>query len=106
MTLCDRKLFLGFPVDSLYQTGLFSANPKLLSFYVQENGSYLQEHYFADIYYLGCPIPSPARLQDLELLGSHIFSLLTKLVPNYSFSNSKLMLMPLIQPFNKGITSG
>lgn len=106
MTLFDRNLFLGFPVDRLYQTGLFSANPQLLSLYIQENGDYLQEHYSAETRYLGCPIPSPARLLDLELLESHIFSLLTRLVPNYSFTNSKLMLMPLIQPIDKEIASG
>lgn len=98
MTLFERNLFLGFPVDSLYQTGLFSVNPQLLSLYIQTNGDYLQEHFYSGTRYLGRAISSPMQICDLELLESHIYSLLTRLVPNYSYSNSKLWLLPLIQP--------
>lgn len=97
MALFERHLFLGFPVDSDYQAGLSFANPQLLSLYIQKNGEYLQEYLYAEVRYLGRTISSPAQLCELELLESHIFSLLTRLVPNYSYLSSKLWLLPLIQ---------
>lgn len=97
MALFERHLFLGFPVDSDYRTGLSFVNPQLLSMYIQKNGEYLQEYFHAGTQYLGRTIPSPAQPGDLELLESHILSLLTRLVPNYPYCNSKLWLLPRVQ---------
>ena len=93
----ERLLFLGFPVDEAYQAKLLALNPQLLDLFIQKNGEYLQEMVFQGQKYLGRVIASPAQLADLDLLESHIYSLLNRLLPSHPYEGSELLLFPYIK---------
>lgn len=95
--MLERRLFLGFPVDRLYESALLNVSPQLLALFIQNEGQYLEEVFFENQRYLGHYLKSPANLSDLELMQSHIYSLLKRLVSSYPYEKSALWLFPIIQ---------
>lgn len=93
----DRKLFLGFPVDSRFENALITANTQLLSKFVHPNSQYLQEVNFQNQRYFGSFVPSPSEISELELKKSHIYSVLKRIVPQYPYDQSQLILFPVIE---------
>lgn len=92
----ERKLFLGYLIDACYEKHLSKANPQLLSLFTSPNGEYLHQLLHQDQNYLGRFLPSPHSLSDIELLKPHIFSLLKRLAPDYTYENSQLWLFPVV----------
>lgn len=93
----ERKLFLGCQIDSCYEKYLSKANPQLISLFIQPKGEFLNEAIYQDQRYLGRFISSPSDLSDIELLQPHIYSLLKRLVPDYSYETMPLWLFPVIE---------
>ncbi len=99
----ERKFFLGFQIDELYQNALSSVNKQLFEHFVQSKGNYLQQVTFQGQDYLGCHLKSPIEISDLELMQVHTFSLLRRLVPEtqYLYNHSILWLFPVVEFSNQ-----
>lgn len=92
----ERRLFLGHPVDSYYEKLLSEVNPKLISLFIQSEGEYLHQALYQDRRYLGRFFSSPCNVSDIDLLQSHVYSLLKRLVPNFPYEEKPLWLFPVI----------
>lgn len=93
----DRKLFLGFLISQEYENALLAINPQLFALFIHTKSEYLHEIVYHEQRYLGRFIPSPCELSDLELLETHIYSLLKRLVPDHSYENNALWLFPVVE---------
>lgn len=93
--MSDVRLFLGFPIENSFSEELEKINPAIKILFIQDSGNYLQEVLYHRKRYLGKftePFPdSPA----FELLEANIYSLLHKLVPNYPYKSTPLILFPV-----------
>jgi hypothetical protein len=94
--LFESKLFLGFFVDASFENHLNSLDQKVKFLYIQKEDVYLQEYIFQNEMFLGKMIEKPSNLTLLELSSQNILSLLKKIVPNYSYEQAELWLLPLI----------
>jgi hypothetical protein len=91
----EAGLFLGFLVTEEYESVLKSADPKVLAYFIHNDGPYLQEITQENQKYLGKSIGGKIVLEELELLQENIYSLLKKLEPNYPYSQP-LVILPLL----------
>lgn len=91
------QIFLGFPVDKLYAAELDKVNPNLFSQYVNESDDFLNEIVYKEIRYFGKNLGKIVTLQQLELFEKNIYSILTKLVPNYPYDETPLYIFPFDQ---------
>lgn len=90
----DLKLFLGFAVDELFHKKLQEANPYLLSLFIGKE-DYLKEISYQGKNYLGKYLPAFPTFDQLEDVEKHLHSLLSKLVPSYSFATNPPVVMTL-----------
>lgn len=92
----ELQLFLGFPVDSVYQQKL-----KLLSFpekdlFIQKGDSlYLQEIESEGVVYLGKSLGVCVEIESLNPLQIHVYSLLKRLIPDYPYEEKPLLLLAI-----------
>jgi hypothetical protein len=94
----EINLFLGFPVDALYELQLAQANPNIVALFVQKtNDEYLREIFHNEIRFLGKNIGKMTSLTQLELLENNIYSLLKKLVADFPYDEIPLYLFPVEQ---------
>lgn len=96
----EIDLFLGFPVDPLYQAALSKANPKIIAQFVQGSGDYLIEVLHRDMRFLGKNIGKMITLAELELLEKNIYSLLKRLVSEFPYEETPLYLFPIEKSSN------
>lgn len=92
----SAKLFLGFPVDQEFSFHLQKVNPHLTSLFIQKSGQYLEEVNFKGVSYLGKYAENVTDSSELELLEANVYSLLKKLVPDYSYEKVPLLLFPVL----------
>ena len=97
MASFDSHLFLGFTVDSSFQKSFNLIDLKSKALFIQKNDAYLQEYLFNETLFLGKYLGEKADLNQISLLSSNIYSLLKKIVPNYSYDQSDLWLIPVIK---------
>jgi len=90
-------LFLGFPVNPSFAAQLSLVNPDIVRYFVKQNGDYLIEISHFNQLYLGKYIEGIASFSQLELLETHIHSLLKKLTPDFSCQEVPLILFPVIR---------
>src|SRR5438105_1590338 len=88
------KLFLGFPIEHDFSLKLDKVNPEIVSLFVKKGGDYLEKINFKGVSYLGKFVGDIADGTALELLEANIYSLLKKLVPEYSYEKIPLLLFP------------
>jgi len=93
----DSHLFLGFAVDSSFQKSFDLLNLKDKALFIQENDAYLQEYLFNEALFLGKYLEKKSDLNQINLFSLNIYSLLKKIVPNYSYDQSDLWLIPVIK---------
>lgn len=93
----ETQLFLGFPVDKLYATELDKVNPNLLSQYVNESDDYLKEIIHNEIRFFGKNLGKIITLPQMELFETNIYSILSKLVPDYPYDETPLYIFPFDQ---------
>ena len=91
----SMALFLGFPVDASLSEALESVDSKLAVLFLENNDAhYLKEVVYQDVRYLGKFAGEITNLANLTLLEANIYSLLKKVVPDYSFRKNSLVLFP------------
>lgn len=101
--MIDSSLFLGFPVDDSFSEALKQNKPEFLALFINSGEAYLDEVQFEGVRYLGKYVKNEESLKQLELLKTNIFSLLKRLVANYDYLNSNLILIAL--PKNNSVYS-
>lgn len=102
--MTKSNLFLGFPIDSSFDQLIKQLNPHIINFFIGSNRSnglneeyeYLTKITHQDVHYLGKYVGQLCDIETLELVENNIFSLLKKIVPNYPYSESQLLLFPII----------
>ncbi|PJD94725.1 MAG: hypothetical protein CK425_10815 [Parachlamydia sp.] len=95
--MLSARLFLGFPVNSHFAAQLSLVNPDIVRYFVQQNGEYLIEVSYLNQLYLGKYIEGVANFAQLELLETHIYSLLKRIAPEFAYREVPLILFPLIR---------
>ncbi len=91
----EIDLFLGFPVDPLYQAALSKANPKIVAQFIQGSDDYLKEVVHGNMRFLGKNIGKMISLAELELLEKNVYSLLKRLVSEFPYEEAPLYLFPI-----------
>jgi hypothetical protein len=92
----DCELYLAFPVDSLYQKKLDALPKELRDVFIHHSSnhseylSFIQE---AGQWYLGKKVGLSIDSAALDLIRSNIYSLLRRLVPEYPYEQTSLVLM-------------
>lgn len=84
--MIELRLFLGFPIGSELASYLSASNP-----YLWEN-LILIKHQEEE--YIGKLIGSSIDREGLHNAEANVYSLLSKLVPNFSFYETSLILFP------------
>jgi|GEM_PF-3749942 hypothetical protein len=88
------ELFLGFPMDEVFQKSLKKNNPYLVSFLIGQK-DYLQEASYEGMQYLGKCVEAYPTLDQLSHMEIHLISLLKRLAPQYPFQSNPLKLLTL-----------
>ena len=96
--MINLQLFLGFPLHPSVQQELHLVKPELLRLYVCNDPTYLQKIEATGGSFLGKVLGSEIDLEALRLAESNIYSLLLRLLPNYPFQNTALLLFPIENP--------
>lgn len=91
----DAELFMGFPITSEFALLLDSVSPEIKKLFIQENPDYLREVSHNGHSYLGKFAGKIGEASSLELLENNIISLLKKLVPDYPYQQSSLVIFPI-----------
>lgn len=95
----DTLLFLGFPLCDSYQKKLNQLSSVERDLFIQPGDSpYLQQIENEGILYLGKYLGSSIDMGALDLMYAHIYSLLKKLVPHFSYEQYPLLLLALSSP--------
>jgi hypothetical protein len=95
----DHQLFLGLPLSESYQQELAQLPAPIRAAFIQSQSSlYLQQIENEGTIYLGKSLGPLVELSALESIQAHIYSLLKKLVPHYSYDKHPLLLFALCFP--------
>lgn len=87
-------LFLGFPVDPLFAKQLQKVDPVLIKNFIGQK-DFLQKREFEGMEFLGKEIKTLETLAGVSLVEEHIISLLSRLVPDFPYSETPLYIFPL-----------
>ncbi len=93
MNLLNSSLFFGFCVDEVFARSLAKHKPEYISLFVHADDNYLQELHHQGKYYLGKCVNNTESVTQLKLLEANIYSLLKKLVADYPYTDSDLVLL-------------
>ena len=89
----STTLFLGFPLDDLYNEQLKGQDPALLAYYINGEGLYLREFSAEGLQFIGKEAGELITLAQLGELEKHLYSLLRLLVPEYPYEETPLYLV-------------
>jgi hypothetical protein len=89
----DYQLFIGFPKDPLFQKELQKTNEYLVKQYI--NGDSLVEIDHNGMQYLGKKLGKFAEFSKITLIENNIYSILKKLVPDFPYDETPLMLFTI-----------
>ena len=95
MTMTVEVLFFGFPVDSLYLRAVEGAPVFLQKQFFSGEDPVLSKVQINGLYYIGKPCQAPVSKETLDKMKDHIYSVLDKLVPGYSYAETDLYLCSL-----------
>lgn len=95
MQISEYELFFGFPINEKFKARLQEVNPYFLSLFIREGDDYLQQVTFNHEQFLGRKIGQASQLSKLESLQVNIYSILKKLVPDFSVEEIPLVLFSL-----------
>jgi hypothetical protein len=90
----EVKIFLGFPVEVHLDSMLKEIDPKFLDLFIRKDDTYLQEITHGEKRYLGKFAGKIGTIPSLELLEKNIYSLLRKILPDYPYQETSLVLFP------------
>ena len=95
------QMFLGFLVCDAFESQLRAAPKPLRESLIAEGRSeYLCQVNFDGQLYLGKLVDEETSIAALELLETHIYSLLQKLVPKHPYKQAGVHLFSFITPLN------
>lgn len=89
----EVDLFLGFPISDDFRSRLNGVNPHLFDRFVNEGSEYLREVEHDGIKYLGKFVGGILETGRSELLETNIFSMIKRLVPDFSYDDTSLVLL-------------
>ena len=94
--MLEVALFLGFPVDRAYARSMEAVDPTLLELFFHNSNDcdYLSEVTNDGVRYLGKYAGENNRVADIALLQNNIYSILKKLIPDYTYETVPLILFP------------
>lgn len=93
MFFLDLSLFFGFPVDSEFENILTNTNPHLTQLFINNQSDYLHKISHQGKEYLGKFLGPLYDPKDLELIQANIYSIASRLAPQYSFENNPAVLL-------------
>lgn len=97
--MLKAELFIGFPVTFECASALDQVAPEMRQLFIQhESGEYLQEVVYGETRYLAKSVGETADVAALPLLERNIYSLLHRLIPDYPFEATPLVLFSLLLP--------
>lgn len=88
------KMFFGLPIKGELAECLHAIDPKVKALFIRDDDSYLQMVTLDHQNYLGKKLSIATSLASLELLETHIYSILHKLAPAFPAEKNPLMLIP------------
>ena len=88
------KLFLGYPLTEPLKNELDKS--RLVDMFVNDEGLYLQRIMHEELFFLGKELGPSTDLAKLQLLQTNIYSLLAKILPEYPFKDTPLLLFTKI----------
>lgn len=88
------QLFLGFLVDEIFRSALEEVDEEVKIFFIQNDENYLQRVRHNGVLYLGKFLGHKSDLESLRTVEENIYSLLSRLLPNYDFRKTPLRLFP------------
>lgn len=91
----ESRLFLGFPIQEEFQKKLQEIDPEILQIFICPQSDYLEQAAFKETVYLGRYVNDVTNLQSLDQLEANVYSLLKKIIPDYPFEKTPLLLFPL-----------
>lgn len=94
--LFDLELFLGFPINKAFAEATAKLDPKITLLFIGDSDEYLRQVAYQDVVYWGKNIGEICDVDKLELIESNIYSLLKKIVPDYPYAETSLLLFPLV----------
>ncbi len=98
MTVPQYRLFLGFCVDEKFQESLDKIPDELKMIFIGDDENYLQKVMIKENTYLGKFPEDKSNLQNLRNIEQNIYSILSRLVPDYPCKNFPLRIFPAKLP--------
>lgn len=89
----NTLLFLGFPISSDFASRLNCTPEPILHSFIQDHPDYLQKIEHQGMEYIGKSLEFPVDTRLLELIEANIYSLLRRLVADYSYETTPLCLI-------------
>lgn len=93
LELPNPKLFVGLPFSGEVALFLEKLPPEIYALYFHSYESYLHVQSVDGRSYIGKEAPHPISLEQLSQLKENIFSILKKVIPDYSVSHQSLKLI-------------
>lgn len=93
--MMNASLFLGFPTDASFDKALDNIDANILSIFINNHADYLKEVTHEGIRYIGKYVGGIAHTSQLALLEVNIYSLIKKIVPNYTVETIPLELFAI-----------
>jgi hypothetical protein len=94
MDIPQFQLFLGFLIDTDFQLELDRIDRDLKSLFINEGDDYLQQIDHQGKLYLGKYLGERSDLQTLHDVEINIYSLISKVTPNFPCHKQPLRLFP------------
>lgn len=91
------QLFIGFAIDETLANEFRTVDSKLWALFVQESDSYLKQIEHQGTQFLGKFADCITDISALEQLQSNIYSLLSRLYPDYPYQNYPLWVLPVLE---------
>lgn len=91
----DHQLFLGFLISSECASLLNQIPFEVRSLFIQNHPHYLTQVHKDGLSYLGKYLESPVELNTIEMVKENIYSLLHRLIEDFPFENTPLILFAI-----------
>ncbi len=94
MSVPTYQLFYGFRVDDTFHHALDEVDEEVKIFFIQDDDRHLHRVRHNGNLYLGKFLGDKSDLKSLPNVERNIYSILSRLVPKYSYQETELLLFP------------
>lgn len=94
MEKLKTELFLGISFTSEIQERIKMLDPYLVSMFLAQDSEHLQQYRHEGRDFLGKPLGELADSSTVLLVGTHIISVIKKLLPDYRVDINSLVILP------------